>query len=64
VSSRIDASVRDVIVRQLGAALAEAWRAEHHRHDEAVRDHQLQIQEEDRTSEGATAGASTLTVAV
>jgi len=52
--SRIDASVRDVIVRGLGAALAEAWRRKHHRHDEAVRDHQRQADKE-RPEEPTTA---------
>jgi hypothetical protein len=52
-TASIDAATRALIVRQLGAALAEAWRREHHRHDEAVRDHRRQADEE-RPEEPAT----------
>lgn len=51
--STIDATTRALIVKNLAMALAERWRREHHRHVEAVRDHQLQADEE-RPEEPAT----------
>lgn len=65
--STIDASVREAIVRQLGAALADRWRRDHRRDDGVLdhqHDHQLQIQEEEKTLEGAAEGASTPAAAV